>query len=422
MLRAIRFLLIAAILLGLAWAIGNLPGTLVAHAGAYTVATTVPVAIILLAVIVALLVVLLRLLGSVRRAPGGFGNWRSSRRERQGELATERGIVALAAGDAAAASTQAAIARKALGDAPLALLLTAEAARLAGKTEQANAAFEQLTKHKNLAFLGHRGLLRHHLAGGDHEAATSHALAAQDAYPGGTWLKTQRLDLAVKKQDYRAALTLARTPAEIAALATAAANTAAAPADAMRYAKQAMKTAPAFAPAIAGYAAALRRSGRDRAARQALAKGWAAAPHPLLAASWFEKIASPIERAQAAAELAKNAPGHPESELLLAETALAAQLTGEARRHVNAAIQAGLTDKRAFSVLAKLDPGIDAVTAAANAPAPRWHCDHCSAETEAWTAICPSCGKAGTLSWTTGGAGLPAVPSQATAQLPAIMG
>jgi HemY protein len=401
MFRAIRFIVIAALLLALAWWIGTIPGTLTAHSGRITVQTSVPVAILILAVIAVLLSFLLRLVFHLRRAPGGIDSWRSGRRQKQGEIAVQRGIVALAAGDAVAAQAASVQARRQLGDTPLVLLLTAESARLSGKSEQAKAAFQQLTGHKDMAFLGHRGLLREHLEGGEHEIAATHALAAEDAYPGSAWLKTQRLDIALKQQDVKAALALTRNPAEIAALATVAANEAGTAADAKRYAKQAIKAAPKLAPAIAAYARALRRSNRERAARQVLVKGWAASPHPLIAAAYLEKSSSPIERAQAALELAKAAPGKPETELLLAETSLAAQLSGEAKRHANAAIQAGLTDKRPYAVLATLEPSQDSISAAASAPAPKWVCGVCSAEASDWTAICPSCGKAGTLTWRT---------------------
>jgi HemY protein len=401
MFRAIRFIVIAGLLLALAWWIGTIPGTFTAHSGQVTVQTSVPVAILILAAIAVILSFLLRLVFHLRRAPGGIGNWRSGRRQKQGEIAVQRGIVALAAGDAAAAQVAAVQARRQLGDTPLVLLLTAEAARLSGNTAQAKAAFQQLTGHKDMAFLGHRGLLRAHLEDGQHEIAATHALAAEDAYPGSAWLKTQRLDIALKQQDVKAALALTHNPAEIAALATAAANAADHPADARRYGKQAIKAAPNFAPAIAAYARALRRSNRERAARKMLTNGWAASPHPMIAAAWLEKFVSPIERAQAASELAKAAPGQPETELLLAETALAAQLSGEARRHAQAAIQAGLTDKRPYTVLATLEPSPENITAAASAPAPRWVCGNCSAETSDWAATCPNCGKAGTLAWKT---------------------
>jgi HemY protein len=378
MRRALRFIIIAAILLGLAWWISAIPGTLTAHAGAYTVQTSAPIAILLLVAIVALFVILLRVLGGVRRAPRGYGLWRGGRRRKLGEIATHRALNALAAGDAKAAQAESTRARKLLGETPLVLLLVAESARLSGNQTQAQAAFEKLAGEKNTAFLGHRGLLRLSTATGDHSTASKHALSAADAYPGSAWLKNQRLDLAVKKTDWKAALALARTPAEVAALATAAAIAAPTNREALALSKQAIK---------------------PRAAKRALLKAWTTAPNPLISAAYLEGISTPLERAQAAGDLAFVNPSHAESELLLAETALPAKLTGEAKRHANAAITAGLSDKRPYAVLAALDDGREALAALASAPIPRWRCNACFTEHDSWEPVCPHCAKPGTFTW-----------------------
>jgi HemY protein len=400
MLRALRFIIIAAVFLGVAWWIGTIPGTFTARSGPYMVETSVPVAILLIAVIVLVLTFLLRVLGGVRRAPGGFGSWRGGRRQRLGEIATQRGIVALAAGDAKAAAAEASRARKLCGDTPLVLLLTAEAARLSGRHEQAQTAFRQLTADKTMAFLGHRGLVRQSLLLGDHETADIHAKAAESAYPGSAWLQTKRLDIAVKQQDWRAALGLTRNPKEIAALATAAATAEADSKQAFILAKQAIKAQPDLAPAVVAYAASLRKTNRNRAAKRALLKGWGRAPHPLIAAAYMEKISSPIERAQAAANLAAANPGHKESEFLLAETSLAAKLTGEAKRHAQAAVDAGLTDRRPYAVLAALGDG-EGTAAMVNAPQAVWVCSACGAQQTDWQPACLNCGKPGVLAWQT---------------------
>jgi HemY protein len=399
MRRAIRFIIIAAILLAIAWWVSTIPGTLTAKAGAYTVQTSVPVAIVLIAALTLLLTILLRIIGGLRRAPGGYGAWRGGRRKALGEIATHRALNALAAGDAQGAAAEASRARKLLGDTPLVLLITAESARLSGDQVKAQTAFKQLAGNKNTAFLGHRGLLRLSTAAGDHNAAHGHALSAADAYPGSAWLKNQRLDLAMKKTDWKAALALARGPAEIAALATAAANAATTNREALGYAKQAIKANPSLAPAVAAYAVALRKANKLRAAKRVLQQGWSAAPNPLIAAAYLDGIATPIERAQAAGDLAFVNPGHPESELLLAETSLAAKLTGEAKRHANAAIAAGMTDKRPYTVLAALDDGRDALNALANAPSPKWVCGACFTEHDSWEPVCPHCAKPGTFTW-----------------------
>jgi HemY protein len=396
MLRLVRTIIIAAVLLALAWWIGSLPGTLTAQSGDTTVETSVPVAILVAVVIVFLLTMLLRVISGMRRAPGGFFSWRGARRQRLGELATQRGIVALGAGDAAAAQAEATRARKLLGDTPLAVLLTAESARLAGNAEVAAAAFKKLTADKTMAFLGHRGLVRHHIDAGEHEVAHGHAQAAEASYPGSAWLKARRRDIAIKKSDWAAALGLTHHKPEVAALATAAAQGEENPRQAVKYAKQAVKAAPDLAPAVVAYADALRKTGRLRAARRALLAGWTAQPHPAIAQSFIAPFPTAIERAQIAADLVKARPGHPESELLLAQTSLDAKLTGEARRHAEAALAAGLNDGRAEAVLAALG---DKLVVPNNAPS--WVCGACFTRHADWQPVCPHCGKAGTLAWKT---------------------
>ncbi len=411
MAAVLRAVVVGAVLLALAWAIGSLPGTFVARSGPYTVQTSVPGAILAIIVIVALLTALLRFLSGLRRAPGGISAWRGGRRARLGEVATQRGLVALAAGDATGANAEAGRARKLLGDTPLALLLTAESARLSGRNEEAAAAFAKLTEHKDMAFLGHRGLLRHRLDAGDHAAADAHAQAAEASYPNSAWLREQRREIAVGKQDWPAALGYARGPAETAAFAAAASAAATDPDAALRYGKQAVKADPKLAPAVVAYAAALRKTGQDKAARKALLAGWAAAPQPEIAESFLQTSASPLDRARAAADLAAARPGHLESELLLAQTALAARLTGEAQRHAEAAAALVPGEPRAAAVLAALLPHDGAVPAIASAApvagGPRWECAVCHTAQPGWQPVCPHCGKAGSLAWTVPPAAVP---------------
>jgi HemY protein len=392
MFRAVKFVLIAAVLLVLAWWIGGLPGDVTAHAGRYTVETSTPAALLVLFLIALFFVILLRVIGGIRRAPGGVSAWRGGRRQRLGELATQRGIVALAAGDAAAARAEAGRARKLLGDTPLVLLLTAESARLAGQAVQAQAAFLQLTGHKDMAFLGHRGLLRHSIAQGEHDQAHTHALAAEGAYPGSRWLRGQRLELAVRQENWAGALALTKVPAEVAALATGAAQASTDPRRALGFAKQAVRADPTLAPAVVAMADALEAVGKPRAARRALLAGWKARPHPLIAQAWFAPVATPLERAQAAAELAAANPGHAESELVLGETALAARLTGEARRHAEAAVAAGAADGRADNILAVLDD-----KPASGAASAGWVCSACHTAQGGWEPACPNCHRSGSL-------------------------
>lgn len=400
MLAAVKWMLLAALLLVLAWWVGGLPGDVTAHAGAYTITTSTPAALLLLFLIALLFTVILRVLGGIGRAPKNMSAWRRAKNQAAGEVATQRGLVALAAGDAAAASAAAARAGKLLGEIPMAVYLRAEAARLAGDMGAAKAAFKKLTEHKEMRYLGHRGLLRASLSEADHEAANRHAADAEEAYPGAAWTRAQRLELALAARDYAKALGLTQEKPVVAALAVAAAEKAAAPRDALRFAQMAQKAVPEFAPAVAAAAAALRRMDKVRAARKTVLAAWKTAPHPMLAAAWFAPDATPLERAQDAVTLAAACAGHVESELVLAETALEAGLVAEARRHAEAALATGQDDGRAQGVL-------DALADKPRTPGrTAWVCDACHNAAPVWAALCPSCAKPGTLRWRAPGTAL----------------
>ncbi len=393
MVRVFKFLILLVVLLVLAWWVGGLPGTVEAHVGAYEITTSTPASLLILVLIALLLTILLRVLGGLRRAPRNLSLWRASRRAERGEQALLRGTVALAAGDIRAAQHDARQAGALLGATPHVLLLRAQIAMMAADKGGAHEAFTQLAQHKALKFIGIQGLLRESLGIGDHETARAHIQAAEEAYPGAAWTRARRLELAVREQNYPAALGLTQDKAQIAALATAAAQASTDPRQALHFARQAVKADPALAPAVVALAAALRALDKPGAARKALLAGWGVAPHPLLAQAWFIPDATVLERAQDAAKLAGANPGHAESELLLAQTALAARLTGEAARHAEAALAADAGNARAQNVLDQLH-GQPAMAAPE-----RWVCGACHQPADHWAAVCPACGAVGALAW-----------------------
>jgi len=117
---------------------------------------------------------------------------------------------------------------------------------------------------------------------------------------------------------------------------------------------------------------------------------------------------------------------HPESHFLLARLCLEAGLTGEARRHAEAARRAGLNQRRLWLLLADLEAEErgdseagraaqhDALRQAAIAePDPGWRCDACGTAQPHWSAACPACHTPGRMQW---GSARP------TASLPAMTG
>ena len=119
-----------------------------------------------------------------------------------------------------------------------------------------------------------------------------------------------------------------------------------------------------------------------------------------------------LPRARAAQKFAADTPGHAEAHFLLARTELAAGLTGEARRHVQAAHAAGMDQRRLWSLLADIEEAErgdteagraaqrDALKRAAEAgDDPAWHCAACGAAHPAWHPACPACGTTFSLAW-----------------------
>ena len=412
MRRAIIALIVAAITVIVAWWVAELPGSVSLSLGAYSVQTSAALALVGFAVLFLVLYTLLRALAWVLATPRRLARWTAGRRRQDGDVAVTRSLVALAAGDQGEARRQANRARRLLGDTPQTLLLAAEACRLAGDDAEAAEAFKLLAARSDAAFLGLRGLFRQAMAREDWAAAAALARQAEEANPGGAWLREERAQLAVRTGEWRQALTLADPQAPLAAYATAAADAEADPVEGVRLAKQAWKQHPDFVPAALAYARRLRANGREARAQEVMRTAWASTPHPELAAFVLAPLTDKLARVKEVGRLAQANPQHPESHLLMARLSLEAGLTGEARRHLEKTRAAGMRQKRFWMLLADLEAEEhgdtetgrlaqrDALRQAATAePDPAWRCRTCGTEHVAWLPVCPACHTPGRIAW-----------------------
>jgi HemY protein len=411
--RVLLWLIVAGIVILFSWFVASLPGTVTATIGYTTVQMSVPVLVGCLLLALFVLYVLFGLLGALVRLPRRLRARRALARRRAGDAASTRALVALAAGEIADARREAARARRLLGDTAQTLLLTAEAGERAGRADEATVAFETLTARSDAAFLGYRGLLRQAMDRQDWAEAAALARQAEQAHPGALWVRGERARLAVRSGNWAEALALADADAPKAALAAAAAEAEPDPAQAMKLAKRAWKEDPTLTPAALAYARRLRESGAERRAQTVIRQTWTLAPNPALAEFALAGITDKLARAQAAQRLAQEHLEHPESRFLLASTALAAGLTGEARRQAEAAREAGMNQRRLWLLLAEIEEEEGGDTeagrraqrdalrhAAAADPDPGWVCENCHVAHATWHPACPNCGAAGTVRWT----------------------
>ena len=176
----------------------------------------------------------------------------------------------------------------------------------------------------------------------------------------------------------------------------------------MTVALQALKIDPTCIPAAVLAASHLAKAGKLRRATTVLRDSWDICPHPDLAQAWADQVPdeSPLDRvSRLQTAFGTNPP--PESLLVLAQAAVAAQLWGQARGWLEAALK--LCPSRAvYLLLASLERheknDIQAAaqwteqagTAVAD---PHWQCANCGGHSPRWAAVCPQCGRSVSLVW-----------------------
>jgi HemY protein len=402
--------------------------------------TSAAVLAVMLIAAVAVLSALIALIGCLLRWPRNRRGRRAARRRLAGDAAVTRGLVALAAGDVAAAQREAARAEALLDGAPVPLLLAAEAARQQGDRGMARQFFAKLLERPETEFLGLRGLLGEALKSGDDSIARRFAERARELCPGSPWLADSVLALQARAADWSAAgatiadasrrkiLPAARTRHGRGVVLYQQSREAESRGDlpaAAALAARAQALLPDLAEPAAHHARLLLALQRVRAARRAIERAWRTTPHPDLARIYLDTkhATEPLAKAAALQLLAEQNPEALESHLAVAEAALNAQLWGEARRHLRIAAAAapppGPT-RLLCLMMARLEdsePGDPQMArnwlerAAGAPPDPCYVCAHCNAASPEWYPVCGKCGGFDTFAWH--------VPERAAAELPA---
>jgi HemY protein len=340
MTRLLLFLaLLCVAAFGLAW-LADHPGEVGVTWGGYHVETSLMVAlggVVALAIILALTWAIIRF---VFRIPSIMTLAKRARRREKGFAALSHGMVAVGSGDARAAARHAAEAHRLIGGEPLALLLRAQAAQLAGDREGAERAFKDMLDGGHTHALGLRGLHVEARRRGDHEAALNYAAEAHRiaALP---WASKAVLDDRAARGDWAGALAAveSNTAAKLidkptanrlrAVLRTAMAQERAErePQAALALAQEATRLAPGLVPAAALYGRLAAAAGDIRRAVRVVETAYEKTPHPDLAAVYLRIRPgdSAVDRLARARNLARIAPNDPESRLTIARAALEAR-------------------------------------------------------------------------------------------------
>jgi HemY protein len=339
MIRIVLFLAaVTVIAAGFAW-IADRPGEVAITWLGYRIETSVMVAAFAIAVLVLIFALLWSIMRILLRSPEQVSLFFRHRRAVRGYLAISRGLIAIGAGDLQLARTSADEAARLSPGNPLALLLTAQSAQMAGDRTTAERAFREMTRRNETKLLGLRGLYIEAQRRNDGAAARHAAEEAARISPAVAWAGQAVLDYrcatgdwagalealdqmkpSLEKPDYRrkrAVLLVARAQA----LEDIDRDTS------RKLVLESVKLAPDLVPAAALAGRRLAESGEPRKARKILEAAWTINPHPDIAESYANLRLgdSARERLARMQKLASKVPGQLEGALAVARAALDAR-------------------------------------------------------------------------------------------------
>jgi HemY protein len=443
--RALWFIVKLGLLVSAAVWLANRPGNLSLTWFGYRIDIP-PLGLAMLGVLlgIAVLWFIGQVVARIMSVPGEIGAMRGHAREAKGYQMLTRGLAAAAAGDAREARRLAQSARKLLShqgvEPPITRLLAAQAAQLEGDDAAAQAHFRALAETPETAILGLRGLAMGAMKTGDEDEALRLADRALAVNPNAQWAADTALRLQVKIGRYEAAenslKALVRAGAlgakdgqkrraalltEKARQAIIADGTDVSPEAAIAAAREAVKLAGDFAPARFVLSRLLSRQGKRKEAMRLIEQVWDSHPHEILGEAYLlaGDNERPLERTQRLERLQRQNADHPETHRVLAEADLAADLWGEARRHLERLAELeraslGSPSRATCLAFARLEEqdrrdqmaARSWLDAAAAAPADAaWICGQCGHPGEAgpesgqWQLTCPRCQAIDSLAW-----------------------
>ncbi len=417
MIRMITyFVVVAAVAVGAVWLAEN-PGQVAIDWRGYRIEITGVWLVILFLFSIGLTIFTTKLMRWLFR---GRAERRTIRRMRRSYDEIGAGLDALIAGDGTRAGRHAEQFAKLAGDIPVGHFLSAQAALVQGNLAVAKQHFSALERNAQTQSIGLRGQLAIADQESDKEAQLKLAVLALRKAPKAAWAQQALLAAAVAESDWTSvaiALRAARSHGHLddpeaekllAVAALAQAQGTDSPDKVRRLARESLRHDPDLVPARTFLAGLLHGTKKYRQARSLIKDGWTNAPHPDLVAAWagLRQKGSAMQNYKRVQELTATNIDHPESQYALAYYALAADLAGPARKHLD-----GPGDKmpqmRVFHLLAEIEEqsgNLGAAQAAADkaaiaAPDPAWICQLCQTEHTEWQPACDHCGGFASVMW-----------------------
>ena len=369
-------------------------------------------------------------LQAIVKLPSAYGYYKRIQDKDKGYRALTAGLSAVAAGDGKAAAREAKRARKLLPrdeEHGLPLLLEAQAARLSGDEDEAKQRFVALLEHKDASFLGLRGLIQSSMENGDDAGALEFAKKALALHPKQGWILKIVYDLHLRLKQWSDAQALISRLLKVEMLDAHAAvsdRVALALAIALEGVQEglhdvaqgqfrkARRLDPSHVAAVALEAEYWQGRGDASKARRLIKSAWKKGAHDALVPVWQNLIpenrnVDALSRLKWLEELLRFHDGNAAGHLAAGNLAIEAGLWGEARDHLNKAldVSGNVEVYKAFVNLERREGG-DEINARAYMdqassalPAPAWVCSESGLSYEKWSPVAAPHGSFNTIAW-----------------------
>jgi HemY protein len=429
MIRIVFFLIIVGLLsVGVAW-LADRPGDVVITWQGLRIATSLMVLVWAILLLMALIGIVLVAIRAVVRSPTVLARLRRHRRGERAYAAISNGLIAVGAGHLPAAQKFSADVNRIAPGEPLALLLTAQAAQLAGDRDAADRTFRTMASRADTKALGLHGLFVEAHRRNDLIGARAYAEEAARTAPTLGWAARAVLEFRSLARDWAGALELLerhkgaldkatyRRQRAVLLTAQASAGQDSDRDNAKQAVLEAVKLEPTLVPAASLAGRMLAEAGELRKASRIVAKAWRANPHPDLAQTYSELRFGDAARDRLARveALIKKTPGHVESALAVARAALDAREFAKARAALAPYLSA--VTRRVALLMAELERAERNDEGRARewmaralhaAPDPQWTADgHVS---DRWHPVSPVTGRLDAFEWRVPLTGMVAAP------------
>ncbi len=414
---ALYLILVGAIAYGVAL-LADRPGDVVITWQGLRIETSL---LVLGAAMLAAVAVLSFIVGFIRwiaRSPIALARLLRNRRGVRAYEAISQGLIAVGAGDVAAAQRFTAEVQRLAPGEPLALLLSAQAAQLSGDRDAAERAFRTMAARADTKALGLHGLFIEAQRRNDTGSARAYAEEAARIAPSLGWAGTAVLEARCRDGDWPGALDLLeqrrrmldraiyRRQRAVLLTARALAVEDSDHGAAKELVLEANKLAPDLVPAAALAGRLLAEGGHLRKATRIIDAAWRVNPHPELAQAYAElrsgeSARDKLKRIEAGA---RRVPGHIEGALAVARAALDAQEFAKARSELSPYLER--PTRRVCVLMARLersernDEGRarEWMARALNAPPdPQWTAD--GYVSDRWLPVSPVSGRIDAFEW-----------------------